>query len=135
MHGGSIASAQTWTAADSPHLTIEACAVVRIGGDKSITIRMGGSLTTLGKPGQRVRIERLDPSGSERGRTSIAQLAIRKSPRSLAQAGRIETSLGVDRRAGVRLDVRVRRSRRPSGFFRSGTDDSVISRHSRSQVE
>ncbi len=67
MHGGSVGGAETWTAAASPHvlpfdmsitapLTIEACAVVRIGGNRMISVRAGGSITTLGMPGQPVRI-------------------------------------------------------------------------------
>ena len=66
---------ETWTAADSPHLlpdgavidatvTIEACAVVRVGGHMDIAV--GGELVTLGEAGREVVIERLEdaPWGS-----------------------------------------------------------------------
>src|SRR3954470_24899828 len=76
MHtGGNVTTAQTWTAAQSPHLipgdisitaalTIEACAVVRIGGDHAIIVRQTGSLTAAGMPGLPVTFERLDPTNS-----------------------------------------------------------------------
>ena len=71
----SASVAETWTAAGSPHkltadlsitaaITIEACAVVQIGGDKSIVVRQAGSLTAAGMPGLPVTIERLDPTNS-----------------------------------------------------------------------
>lgn len=71
MHGGSVAAAQTWTAAASPHIlpfdtsinaavTIEPCAVVRIGGGKQISVAAGGSITTQGAAGLPVKIERAD---------------------------------------------------------------------------
>ena len=71
----SASAPETWTAAGSPHnipadlsitaaITIEACAVVRIAGDRSIVVRQNGSLTAAGMPGQRITIERLDPNNS-----------------------------------------------------------------------
>lgn len=71
MHGGSLASAETWTAAGSPHivpfdmsitapLTIERCAVVRIAGGKQLSIRAGGSIITQGVAGLPVRFEKND---------------------------------------------------------------------------
>jgi len=68
-HSISVATNETWTAADSPHLvpdgasisatlTIEACAVVRVGAEHDI--RVSGELVTLGEADQGVRIERLD---------------------------------------------------------------------------
>lgn len=70
---GSVMTAQTWTAADSPHdlpfdtgiyaaLTIEPCAVIRIGGNKTITINPGGSIIAQGLSARRITFERLDPS-------------------------------------------------------------------------
>ncbi|MBA2538452.1 MAG: hypothetical protein H0V17_02350 [Deltaproteobacteria bacterium] len=70
-HGGTVAAPETWTAADSPHivpfdtsitaaLTIESCAVVRIGGGKQITVRSGGSIVAQGVAGLPVRIEAND---------------------------------------------------------------------------
>lgn len=64
-----VSKNETWTAADSPHLlpdgvlidatvTIEACAVVRVGGYTDIAV--GGELVTLGEAGRGVTIERLD---------------------------------------------------------------------------
>jgi len=75
MHVGTVATAETWTAADSPHLvpadltvsatvTIEACAVVRIADDRSINVRAGGSLVAAGMPDLPVTIERADPTAS-----------------------------------------------------------------------
>src|ERR1043165_676980 len=74
-HSTSVSTAQTWTAAESPHnvpgdisvtaaLTIEPCAVVRIGDDHSIIVRQGGSLTAMGQAGLPVRFERLDSAAS-----------------------------------------------------------------------
>jgi hypothetical protein len=71
----SASSPETWTAAGSPHnvpaglsitaaITIEKCAVVRIGGDVAIVVRQNGSLTAAGMPGLPVTIERLDPNNS-----------------------------------------------------------------------
>ena len=71
MHGGTITAAETWTAAGNPHivpfdttitgaLTIESCAVVRIGTGKTISVRVGGSITTTGQAGLPVKIEKLD---------------------------------------------------------------------------
>lgn len=71
MHGGSIAAPETWSAAGSPHiipfdtsitaaLTIERCAVVRIAGGKQVSVRVGGSITTLGVAGLPVTIEKND---------------------------------------------------------------------------
>ncbi|MEO8707320.1 MAG: hypothetical protein ABI867_45250 [Kofleriaceae bacterium] len=73
VHSSSVTAAETWTAADSPHvlpfdmsitatLTIEPCAVVRIGGGRIISVRAGGAIETHGLPGQPVRIERADPA-------------------------------------------------------------------------
>lgn len=70
-HGGSVATAETWTASGSPHLlpfdtsitaavTIEKCAVVRIGGGKQVSVAAGGSITTQGIAGQPVTIEKKD---------------------------------------------------------------------------
>jgi len=75
LHGGSVTSAETWTAATSPHdlpfdmtisaaVTIEACAVVRIGNDKTLTVVANGSIVASGTPGLPVTIERLDPANS-----------------------------------------------------------------------
>jgi hypothetical protein len=75
VHTANVATAETWTAAASPHnvpndisitgaLTIEPCAVVRIGGDHSITVRQGGSFTAAGMAGLPVLIERLDSTNS-----------------------------------------------------------------------
>src|SRR5215467_2135917 len=72
MHTGTITMAQTWTAADSPHIipsdtsiradiTIEACAVVRIGDGKTLEVR-GATLTAAGMPGRPVTIEAVDPA-------------------------------------------------------------------------
>lgn len=69
----SVVAPETWTAADSPHvipadlkitaaLTIEPCAVVRVGAAKSIAVRSGGSITAVGAAGQPVTFERLDPA-------------------------------------------------------------------------
>lgn len=63
-----ITTAQTWTAAASPHIlpfdtnitvpvTIEPCAVVRIAANKMITIKPGGALVAAGAPGFPVTIE------------------------------------------------------------------------------
>ncbi len=71
MHGGSIAAAETWTAAGNPHilpfdtsisaaLTLERCVVVRIAGGKQISVRAGGSITAQGAPGLPVRFELKD---------------------------------------------------------------------------
>jgi hypothetical protein len=65
---GSITTAQTWTAAASPHIlpsdigisapvTIEPCAVVRIAVGKTITINPNGALIATGAPGSAVLIE------------------------------------------------------------------------------
>ena len=69
MHGGSVTAAETWTAATSPHIlpfdmsigaavTIEKCAVVKIGAGKQISVRSGGSIITQGVAGQPVTIEK-----------------------------------------------------------------------------
>ena len=61
MHTGTIAMAETWTAAASPHLipfdvtvsavvTIEACAVVKLAGMRTITVREGGAINANGTP-------------------------------------------------------------------------------------
>lgn len=65
-----ITVAETWTAAASPHIlpfdtnisvpvTIEPCAIVRIGAGKMITIKTGGALLAAGAPGFPVTIEPL----------------------------------------------------------------------------
>jgi hypothetical protein len=75
VHVSGINAPETWTVVGSPHLvrsdtsvnaavTIEACAVVQIGGDKSLTVRANGSITALGSPGLPVTFERLDPNDS-----------------------------------------------------------------------
>src|SRR5688500_16962423 len=64
-HMQTISAPTTWMAAQSPHLlpagitvtatlTIEACAVVRIADDRSITVRTGGSLVAAGVAGKPV---------------------------------------------------------------------------------
>jgi hypothetical protein len=69
-HGASVNAAETWTAAASPHVlasdtnvyaavTIEPCAVVRIGAGKTVTIVAGGSLVAAGAAGRPVTFERL----------------------------------------------------------------------------
>jgi hypothetical protein len=69
-HGGSVSAAETWTAADSPHmlpfdtsvyaaLTIEACAIVQIGPGRTVTIPAGGSITATGTSARPVTFERL----------------------------------------------------------------------------
>ncbi len=73
MHGTAIAAAETWRAADSPHIvtndvsvrapvTIEACAIVRIAGGHELTVGPGGAIVAQGAPGQPVTIERQDPA-------------------------------------------------------------------------
>lgn len=68
-HERFVSKDETWTAADGPHLlpdgaaidatlTIEACAVVRVGAFADIAV--GGELVTLGEAGRGVVIERLD---------------------------------------------------------------------------
>jgi hypothetical protein len=64
-------TAETWTEAASPHIinndttvsaaiTIEACAIVKISGGKTVTINTTGSITANGLAGLPVTIERLD---------------------------------------------------------------------------
>jgi hypothetical protein len=71
MHSGTI-NAETWTEAASPHLlpfdtgiygalTIEPCAVVRIAGGKTVTVRPGGAFVAAGAPGRPVTVEQLTP--------------------------------------------------------------------------
>jgi hypothetical protein len=68
MHPGAITTAQTWTAAGSPHvlpydasvsaaITLEACAVVRIAAKATITFGPGGDLIANGTAAQPVTIE------------------------------------------------------------------------------
>jgi hypothetical protein len=70
VHNTNLAAAETWTEAASPHIimndttvaatiTIEACAVVRIAGGMTVTIRDGGSIIANGLPGLPVTFERL----------------------------------------------------------------------------
>jgi hypothetical protein len=72
QHTGSVTAPQTWTAADSPHVlpydtavsaavTLEACAVVQIGVQKTITVGPGGDLIAKGTATQPVTIEAVDP--------------------------------------------------------------------------
>jgi hypothetical protein len=67
-----VAAAEAWTAADSPHLipnglnidaqvTIEPCAVVKIGAVGVVTVRAGGSLVAQGTAEGPVTIEQNDP--------------------------------------------------------------------------
>ena len=71
MHGGSVTAAETWTAAASPHIlpadmsinaevTIEGCAVVRIAGGKTISVRTGGKITAAGTAMKTIKIEKAD---------------------------------------------------------------------------
>ncbi len=71
VHNTNLAAPETWTEAASPHIimfdttvaaaiTIEPCAVVRIGGGKTVTINSTGSITANGLAGLPVTIERLD---------------------------------------------------------------------------
>jgi hypothetical protein len=59
MHGATLAQAETWTAAASPHLlpydtsitaviTLEPCALVLIGAQRTITVAAGGSIVATG---------------------------------------------------------------------------------------
>ena len=70
-HAGTIAQDETWTAVASPHLissdigirarvTIEACAVVRVAADKTISVSTNGVLVADGAPTRPVTIERPD---------------------------------------------------------------------------
>jgi hypothetical protein len=72
MHTGNVDQAETWTAETSPHIlpnaisvnatiTIEPCAVVKIGADRVITVRTGGSIVANGKEKRPVTIEQKDP--------------------------------------------------------------------------
>ncbi len=69
-HGPTLSGDATWTAADGPHelpdgltiargaqLTLEACAVVRVGPGQDVTVN--GSLLAQGEAGRPVRFERL----------------------------------------------------------------------------
>lgn len=71
VHNTNLAAAETWTEAASPHIimfdttvaaaiTIEACAVVRIAGGRTVTINTTGSITANGLAGNPVTIERLE---------------------------------------------------------------------------
>jgi hypothetical protein len=68
QHAGAITTAETWTAAGSPHvlpydtsvsaaITLEACAVVQIAAAKTITFGPGGSLVANGTAAQPVTIQ------------------------------------------------------------------------------
>jgi len=70
VHGTSLAAAETWTEAASPHIimndttvsaaiTLEPCAVVRIEGGRTVTIGAGGTIRANGLPGLPVTFERL----------------------------------------------------------------------------
>jgi hypothetical protein len=70
-HGSTITAAETWTAAASPHViptdlniqapvTIEACAVVQIAADATVTVGPTGAILAQGAPGQVVMIEKKD---------------------------------------------------------------------------
>lgn len=70
-HAETIRQPETWTAAASPHLissalavqaevTIEPCAVVRLGPDVTLTVSGGGRLVSAGRSTQPVVFERLD---------------------------------------------------------------------------
>ena len=72
-HPGSINAAETWTAADSPHIlqydtsiyapvTIEPCAEVLIGAGHIVTVRDGGALTAEGTATKRIHFGAQDPS-------------------------------------------------------------------------
>lgn len=74
-HGGSVNAAETWSAADSPHLlpydtsvyaplTLEPCAVVALAADKTISVNAGGSITANGTAGKPVRIKNADGAGN-----------------------------------------------------------------------
>ncbi len=67
MHGATLAQADTWTAAASPHvlptdaeisaeIMIEPCAVVLIGEGKTISVLAGGSIVAMGTASQPVTI-------------------------------------------------------------------------------
>ena len=70
-HPSSIATAETWTAADSPHIvgsdtsisakiTLEACAVVKIAAGATVTFGAGGSLVANGTATEPVTIDAVD---------------------------------------------------------------------------
>lgn len=70
VHTTNLAAPETWTEAASPHIimndttvaaaiTIEPCAVVRIDGARTVTVRDGGTITANGQPGLPVTFERL----------------------------------------------------------------------------
>ena len=74
-HSSSVNSAETWTAADSPHLvpsdlsvyaalTLEPCAVVKLAADKTVTVNAGGSIVANGTAAQPVRITTADGQGN-----------------------------------------------------------------------
>ncbi len=69
----SITTAETWTAADSPHIlpfdteisaavTVEPCAIVQIAGGATVTVSPGGALVATGTSTRVVTFERLDPN-------------------------------------------------------------------------
>lgn len=70
-HASTIAAAETWTAAASPHIipadlgiqaavTIEPCAVVQIAANATVTVAPTGSILAMGAPGQVVTIQKKD---------------------------------------------------------------------------
>ncbi|MDP1922834.1 MAG: hypothetical protein Q8L14_41710 [Myxococcales bacterium] len=71
MHGASLSTAETWTAATSPHvlpfdtsisaaITLEPCAVVTLAADKTVTVNAGGSIIANGTATQPVVIKNAD---------------------------------------------------------------------------
>ncbi len=71
MHTSEIQAAETWTAAASPHVlpgdlnilapvTIEACAVVQIAANATVTVGPAGAILAQGAPGQLVTFEKKD---------------------------------------------------------------------------
>lgn len=75
LHGDTVAGAERWLAAESPHrvpyglhvhpggaLTIEPCALVLVGPRMEVVVHAGATLRAAAGPGRPIRFARLDPA-------------------------------------------------------------------------
>jgi hypothetical protein len=126
LHGDTVAGAERWLAAESPHrvpygvhvhpgasLTIEPCALLLVGPGMEVVVHGGGTLRASAEAGRPIRFARLDPAhawqavevrAEASAGTSLAGATVEGAGAPPSERGVTAASLRVAMRGGLLAD-------------------------------